>query len=403
MLATSTYGSNIVIAPTADAEIRETQPEYTRGFGPPAVSGGGQTGELQISSGVIGTGNRNLALIRFQLPPEIQTPADLQGFADLQFYFRSQFASGATSFRVYGLNPANALNTAWDEQNVMYRDAGIHQNPNPLIGSGQTLATPSVLAQPSPGQVSVADPVPPIVPTAGYGADPNHPRRAPGIRYEDAPFSQQVVNENNARFASNQAQRAAFLAGQAFTPYLPYIAQPGYGMSLTASLAVPDALSQVGGYTNIWNDVPESNRPFFSGPTDSYVDDLEDVTYLGFTTLPSGTRLIGDVFAFTTDRDGTVENTDPAQLAINLANLVNFLTNGLNNGYRDFTFILGPGIGQDGDILNPSNQQIASKDLIAPIGGLGAFAPRLLVAPEPGTAMAVALFGGLAGLRRRRS
>jgi hypothetical protein len=400
------YGgvAQLVLSPTADAEIRETVPENTRGFGPTGVpSGGGQQGELQISSGVNGVSNRNLALIRFQLPAEIQTPADLQGFADLQFFFRSQFNSAATSFRVYGLNPAHPLNTTWDEQNVYYRDAGIHQNPNPVIGTGQSQATPSVLSQPNPGDVTLADPVAPITPAAGYGADPNSPRRAPGIRYEDAPFSQQVVDENNARFTFNQQQRAAFIAGQTFQAYLPYIAQPGYNVNTTTTLAVPNALTMAGGFTDIYSDVPESNRPFFSGTTNTYVDDLTaDLSLLGFTTLPAGLRLPGDSFAFTTDRLGTVEDTSPAQLSINLANLVNFLSTGLTGGFRDFTFLLGPGIGADGDIINNTNQQVASKDIIG-VGGVGAWAPRLLVAPEPGSAIAAGIACGLLSLRRRKA
>jgi len=405
----SAANAQLVISPTADAEIRETVPENTRGFGPTGVaSGAGQQGELQISSGVTGIGNRNLGLIRFQVPNTINTQADLLGYADLQFFFRSQFNSAATSFRIYGLNPAHPLNTAWDEQNVMYRDAGSHQNPNPVIGTGQSLATPSVISQVSPGNVTTADPAAPIAAVAGYGADPNHPRRSPGILYEDAPFSAQVAAENAARFTFNQTERAAYLADiaddgtltRAYS-YKNYLNQPAYGVNTTTTLIVNDGLTVPAG-TDIYNDVPESNRPFFSGATNTYVDDLDMsvLTYLGFTTLPAGTRLPGDSFAFTTDRDGTVENTNPTQLAINLNNLLNFLGNGLAGGFHDFTFILGPGIGADGDILNTTNQQIASKDIIGNPGGTGAWAPRLLLAPEPGTLSILAMCA--AGLGRRR-
>ena len=413
--AAISWADAIVLSPTADAEIRETQPERTRGFGAPAASG--QQAELQISSGVTAVGNRNLALVRFQLPNTINTQADLLGFADLQFFYRAGFNSAATSFRVYGLNPANTLNTAWNEQEVMYRDTGSYLTPNPLIGTGQSEPAPTAYSQTNPGNVTLADPVAPFATSAGYGADPSHPRRAPGIRFENAPFSLQVADENTARFTYNQNGRAECLVDIAdgtlprAYAYLPYINQPGYNVQTTTVLAVGNAIS-VGdgnpattgdGFTDIYSDVPESNRPFFSGPTNSWVDDLEDVTYLGFTTLPAGARVAGDSFAFTTNRDGTVEDTSPEQLAINLANLVNFLGAGLANGYRDFTFILGPGIGADGDILNTSNQQIASKDLIATFGGEGAGAPRLLVAPEPGTAAVLAGIGAAAMIRRRRA
>src|SRR5688572_9685180 len=71
----------------ADAEIREAQPERTRGFGAPATSG--QQTELQLSQV---ESNRNLALIRFSLPVGT-TAADLQGYAALRVHWRSNITS----------------------------------------------------------------------------------------------------------------------------------------------------------------------------------------------------------------------------------------------------------------------------------------------------------------------
>ena len=400
----------------ADAEIRETQPERTRGFGDPAASG--QQAELQIST-TTGTPNRNLALIRFQLPPEITTPADIEGFVDVRIYNRANFNIGGSgsSVRLYGIDPTNPLAGSWDEQTVMYRDTGSHQLNSPEIGTGQNNLTPSVIAQPSPGTVTVADPVAPVAGAAGYGADPNHPRRSPGIRYEDAPFSGQVQNENAARLTYNQNQRTAYLADldddgivQGTYGYLPYINQPGYNVNTTTTVAVTNALTTgdgdpgtPDGYTDIYSDVPVTNRPFFSGATGTWLDDLDaSATYLALATLPGGSRVAGEFLSFTAE-DG-YDNTDGAQRAANLQALVDWISAGLTAGHSEFTFILGPGVGVGGDLVNTVNMQFASKDLIPAGGAAGDYGPRMIVAPEPGSMMlaGVAALGLLRRGRRAR-
>ena len=84
----------------ADAEIREAQPERTRGFGGAAASG--QSAELQLSAI---TSNRNLALIRFALPAGT-TAADLQNYASLRTYFRASSNFGTTGGSVRGCERA---------------------------------------------------------------------------------------------------------------------------------------------------------------------------------------------------------------------------------------------------------------------------------------------------------
>lgn len=386
----------VVVPANADAEIRESQPEFTRGFGVPA--GSGQAAELQLSQI---NSNRNLAIVRFSLAG--MTSADLGGYAALNMYFRAGTNFGTAdgaSVRLYALNPTHPLNATWNEQEVMYRDAGSHQLVNPQIGSGQSLQSPSVINQ------SAGFPTPPVSGSAGYGANPTHSRRAPGIRYEDAPFSAQIEAENQARFLYNQANGTT----------LPYINQPGYGVRATTTLAVADAVS-VGdgnpattgdGYTDIYSDIPETNRPWDSGPTDSYVDDLDGYTLIGYS------RMIGNSAAgFFVDFGSTIgfDNTPASHESMIQANLLSFLGTQLDLGQTEFTFLVGRGLATldfDGDTLiddpvHGGAVHFASKDLIPAGGFAGDFAPRLIVAPEPGSMMLLGLAGAAGLLRRRRN
>jgi hypothetical protein len=409
----------IVVTPSADAEIRETAPEFTRGSPlPPASGSSTQKDELQISSlpntgGVINSAssNRNLAVIRFHLPNEIQSSAALMNYAELRLTFRPNAMNGAGSLRLYGLKPTSLLNATWDETNVMYRDAGIHQNPNPVIGSGQANLTPSVIAQP-------AFPAPPILGTPGYGADPNHPRRAPGIRYENAPYSTQVDAENQARFTWNQSHPSQIL---------PYVNQPGYNVGRIGegggTLGVPNAIS-VGdgdptttgdGFTDIYNDVPNSNRPFYSGATQTWVDDLiaSDTTYIGYSqvTFPSNTNYGGQYISVGANAPtfaGTSLNNDTpvADAEAARAALVSFLGTYIDQGQRDFTFIVGPGIGTlaggGPERINNANLQIASKEYTPANGTMGDYAAQLILTPEPGAVSLLMIAAGtLLGARRR--
>lgn len=419
LLGFSVQAAPIVVTPAADAEIRETAPEFTRGSPlPPASGSSTQKDELQISSlpntnGAINSAssNRNLALIRFHLPNEIQTSADLLNYAQLNLIFRPNSMNGGGSVRLYGLKPTSLLNTTWDETNVMYRDAGIHQNPNPVIGSGQSNATPSVISQP-------AFPTPPILGSPGYGADPNHARRAPGIRYENAPYSSQVDAENQARFTWNQSHPSQIL---------PYINQPGYNVGRIGesggTLAVPTALTTGDGdptttgdgFTDIYNDIPNSNRPFYSGSTQTWLDDLiaSDTTYIGYSqvTFPSNTNYGGQYItvgnnAPTFGGTSLINDTPQADADAARAALVSFLGTYIDQGQRDFTFIVGPGIGTVAgggpERINNANLQIASKEYTPTNGTMGDYAAQLVLAPEPATASVLVICGAGALLRSRR-
>lgn len=400
---------------TADAEIREVTPEFTRGNTSNYVSGTGQN-ELQLSSipnaaGVISSAssNRNVALVKFHVPESITTSADLLNYADLRVFFRPNSMNGAGSIRVYGLKPTATLSGTWNEDNVMYRDAGDHQMVNVAVQQGgQSLTSPSVLSQPAP-------PNAPITPVVGYNADANHSRRAPGIRYENAPLSNQVIAENNARFTWNQSHPSQLL---------PYIAQPAYNVGRLGesggTLAVPTALTagdgdpttMGDGFTDIYNDVPNTNRPLFSGTTQTWVDDLiaADVTYLGYSqvTFPSNTAYTGQWIGLGLNAPtfaGTSLNNDTPtadMLAARLA-LVTFIGTYLDLGFRDLTFLIGSGIGTVAgggpERINGANLQIASKEFQPTGGAVGDFAPQLTLAPEPGVASLAVL--GLAALTAR--
>jgi hypothetical protein len=413
------YAAPIVVTPNADAEIREIGPELTRGSPlPPATGTSTQKDELQISSlpntnGAINSAssNRNLALIRFHVPDAVQTSADLMNYAEMRLIFRPNSMNGGGSARLYGLKPTSLLNTTWDETNVMYRDAGIHQNPNPVIGSGQSNTTPSVIAQP-------AFPAPPILGSPSYGADPNHARRAPGLRYENPPYSVQVDAENQARFTWNQNHP---------TQILPYINQPGYNVGRLGESggiqAVPTAIT-VGdgdptttndGFTDIYNDVANENRPFYSGSTDTWLDDLiaSDTTYIGYSqvTFPANTNYGGQYIGVGNNAPtfaGTSLNNDTPQADVDAARaaLVAFLGTWIDQGQRDFTFIVGPGIGTVAgggpERINNANLQIASKEYTPTNGNAGDYAAQLILAPEPGAVTMLMVAGAASLLRGRR-
>jgi len=313
--------------------------------------------------------------------------------------------------RVYGLKPTSPLNATWDETNVMYRDAGIHQNPNPVIGSGQANTTPSVIAQP-------AFPAAPILGSPTYGADPNHARRAPGLRYENAPYSSQVDAENQARFTWNQNHPSQIL---------PYVNQPAYNVGRVGesggTLAVTNAISvgdgdpttTTDGFADIYNDVPNSNRPFYSGPTQTWLDDViaSDTTYIGYSqvTFPANTNYGGQYIGVGANAPtfaGTSLNNDTPQADVDAARaaLVSFLGTYINLGQRDFTFLVGPGIGPVAgggpERINGANLQIASKEFTPANGNIGDYQPLLILAPEPGSATLMMVVGAGALLRNRR-
>lgn len=409
--ATATTTQAATYLANADAEIREAQPEFTRGFG--AAATGGQTAELQLSQI---EQNRNLALVRFSVDP-IWNSTNI-GSASMRMFFRSGTNFGTAdgaSVRLYALNPTHALNSTWDEQTVIYRDAGIHQNTN-ATNSG--LVAPSVISQPSIAGLSPEsnDPPAPISGSATYGANPTRAERAPGITYENPPFSQQIENENQARYQYNLDQRALGAAGEA---YLAYINQPAYGIRTIAgarpvsnaiSTGDGDPFTTGDGYTNIDSDIPESNRPWDSGPTNSWLDDLEPTVWnlIGYSRF-NGTSAAGNYVSIG-DIDGfdNTPGTDESQIRQNLAD---FIRTWRDLGHSEFTFLLGRGTGTldfNGDsvmddVVQGGAVQFASKDLIPAGGAAGDYSPQLIInVPEPGSAtFAILGLAGALGVRRR--
>jgi hypothetical protein len=273
---------------------------------------------------------------------------------------------------------------------------------------------------------------------SGYNADPNHARRTPGLTYKAAPFSSRVETENAARETWNSTHP---------TQLLPYINQPAYNVSTLVTNVLNSAGNfpisigdgdpttndaqfpgrpaserpdNVAGPANdMYADIPETNMPFFSGPTNTWIDDVDTgangLTYIGYTkvTFPANTGYGGQylsvgsgnnpVFPGTSLNQNTPQNDNDAARA----NLVAFLGMWLDLGFRDFTFIVGPSVGQLNDpnadpdeIINGANLQFASKEFTPAGGAAGDYAPLLVLAPEPGTAT-VAL-AGLIGLAVRR-
>jgi hypothetical protein len=279
-----------------------------------------------------------------------------------------------------------------------------------------------VISQPNAaamGTPETQDPPAPFPGSASYGANSSHAQRAPGIRYEDPPFSQQVETENQQRYAYNQAQRNGFLTDGPYENYLPYINQPAYNIRTTASaVPVADAISTGDGdpfttgdgYTNVWNDIPESNRPWDSGPTNSWLDDLEPAVWnlIGYSRF-IGTSAAGNYVSFG-DTDG-FDNTPLTDELYIEQNLIDFIGTWRDLGYTEFTFLVGRGTNTlnfngdnvPDDVLNGGAVHFASKDLIPAGGAAGDYAPRLILAiPEPGSAT-LAILGliGAVGVRRR--
>src|SRR5688500_2628443 len=108
----------LVLPAAADAEIREDAPETPRGVGAPATTGG-QT-ELAVRSG---GGQNRWSIVRFDLTG--LTAADVGAAADLRLSVRGTgwLNNQAGGVRVFGLNPTAPLQL-WNEQAVIYRDAG---------------------------------------------------------------------------------------------------------------------------------------------------------------------------------------------------------------------------------------------------------------------------------------
>jgi hypothetical protein len=363
----------IVLPSSADAEIREDDPENPRGAGAPASSGG-QT-ELSIRD----SGGQNRAsIVRFDLTG--LTAADVGGAVDLRFAVRANtfLNNDDGGVRIYGVSPT-ALNVGtWDEQTVTYRDAG---------GARPVVAGEHPTNQPAPGTPAAGDPTPPqfVTPAVTWGANPAAPTNAPGLIFENPPYVQAIEDANAAAYTGNQNVRAAYLADlnddgvvQGTYAYTTYQNQPGY-----ASEADP------------------------SYPLTTKLDaDAAQTTLLGFLNwdaAAAATRPQGTFLSFAQSADLSNDN------AANNAALIAFLTSVLDSGATSVTFLLDSKLSTDPAPFTGSNIQFATRDFIPTLGpgaGVqGAYAPQLILnVPEPtGAVAALGLLAASAGLRSRRS
>jgi hypothetical protein len=179
----------------------------------------------------------------------------------------------------------------------------------------------------------------------------------------------------------------------------------------SSALSGPNAgTSSAQGYSKgVWSDIPNTNRPVYSGPTQTWVDDVEDSTYLGFSRLNVATtgNYEGQYLSFGTNGglSGSLPLTD-AQA--DEAALLAYLSDGLANGYHTFTFLVGSSIlsSNPDEVQNNLNLNFASKEYTpvnTGLGGQGALAAQLIVAPEPGVCTALLGLAGMAMRRRSRN
>ena len=133
-------------------------------------------------------------------------------------------------------------------------------------------------------------------------------------------------------------------------------------------------------------------------------------TFLGFLDYDAKNpaRPAGTEFSFSTTDDNSLVNHGYADAAANRAAMVAFLTNLLNAGETSVTFLIAQknnlAITGDNDPLpvRSDNLIFASKEF-QPTGlAVGAWAPKLVLAPEPASLSALAL-GGLLLSRRRQA
>lgn len=384
----------------ADAEIREQNPEDARG-GFTTVDGP-QTELATRSTGGQHTG----FLVRFDLTGV--TPADIGGFADLRLTFRgnntggtansgsAQPALNGTGLRIYGVNPGAPLANTWNETLVKYRDAGGAYQP-----SSSPLATPNPLAQPSPGARTAAPVAPVSLTDPTWGSNPADPNRAPGIVHESAPYSANVESLNQTRYTANLALYNADIADDGLanssngaTAYQAYINQQGY-----------TATGFTGNYTDTVNK-----------PLTTYNADVSSTltTFLGFLDMDGRTtpRAPGTQLSFSTEDDNSPLSHGFGDTQANRAAMVAYLTNLLNAGETSATFIVFQKnqIAVTGDAdpnpVRSDNLIFASKEFSPKLGAnagvVGAWAPQLVLAPEP-TSLSVLALGSLIANRRRKA
>ncbi len=383
----------------ADAEIREQNPEDARG-GNPTVNG--PMTELAVRST---GGNHTGSIVRFDLTG--LTVADIGGFADLRLTFRGNNTGGAANsgtaqpaanglgLRIYGLNAGAPLTSTWNETTVTYRDAGSASNP-----TGIALPTPNPLAQPAAGPRTAAPVAPISLTDPTWGSNPAASTRAPGLVHESAPYSANVESLNQARYSANVALYNADIADDGLansssstTAYTGYINQQGYA-----------ATSFTGNY------VDTVNKPLTTYNADV---DLSVASFLGYLDMDGRTtpRAAGSELSFSTTDDNSLLSHGYTDAAANRAAMVAYLTSLITAGETSATFLIFQknqlAVTGDNDPgpVRSDNLIFASKEF-APFTGpdtgvVGAWAPKLVLAPEPTSLSALALGSLILGRRRK--
>lgn len=367
----------------ADVEIREQNPEDLRQTISPT----------ELATRV--TSAQNTAfLLRFDLTG--RTVADLQGVADIRLFSRNAGLGGtnAGGIKIYGLNPANSLATTWSETTAHYRDAGDALPISPAGGHPGSQPSSGAVPNAPVAPINVANP-------PSWNANASDPTRAPGLAYQNPPFSQSAQNTNTTRYNNNLAKKTAYDAdladnGVIDAPagtynYETYINQPGYTQQVT-NANYPDLVVADLPLNSIGADATGAGG---------------DYTQLGYLNYDAKnpSRAAGTMFSFTTGSENSPVNMGSAVTDANNTALVNFLTNLLNNNYTSATFLIMQKNSIDADTapVRSDNLIFASKEF-DPGTGVGAWAPQLILGPEPGAATALLALAApmLARARRRR-
>ncbi len=398
------------LTPTHDAEIRENNPEAQRGNGVSAATGGPIV-ELAVRQQ---SNASNVAIIKFNLAGV--TPADVNsGKADLWLHAIAGFsASNPDGIRVYGLNAGMDNNQAggWNEQTVHYRDSGFHTVTAPQPTQGPLIqlndAACGVISGGScPTNYSAGPPESLNTLPYSYGADPNLPTAAPGIAFENAPYSYAAVVRSNGGDVS------------------PAATQPGYNVTST-NATYPDVV----GFpivTRASDDIDASGEATFLG----YMN-WEPATSATFAGNPVATpgNVNGKYLHFTSKtlgQDDASAMMDHALLNSNESALKAWLIDLINSGDVSATMLLTqkniaanmpagtPFGGVPYGNIDPlpgrgDNKRFSSKEFakIADLSDAGQWAPKLFIGantgiiPEPSSMILGGIGLGLMTLARRR-
>jgi hypothetical protein len=387
-------GAAISLLDQSDLEVRESTPELNRNTGTTAT---GPMTELAVrASGA----NNQVCVMRFDLAGAgITSASQLLGFADLQIRSRADggfLNNVAGGVKIYGLRYDHPLNLTWNETTMYYRDAGTSV-PN---------TAPHPQNQPLPGTPAAGAPVVPLYASATWGANTSDPNRTPGLLHQNAPYSANVDNINSTRYTANGTVYTNYLADladdgivQGTYTYQTYVNQPTY--TQTAA-------------TGNWTDLVLSDLPL-NTLNDTNPADTTLLGYLNFDSKAASARPAGTLFSFGTNAENSPINMGSSVYNANLLNLVAYLTNALNNGATQVTFLALGKITGDPGAITGSNMLFSSKDYDpaavtgqtggnawqnrADPGGTGVWGPTLVVAPEPSGLALLAL--GAAGLLRR--